>query len=374
MNPEDMDVPVSMVAIPFQGVKPAIAVTASSLALAVKAAMPSKARKYDASRAVEELYRKHADSLQRGEAGVYEKAAFGMYAIYKARIVKIARKYRSLNPIFGEEDLQQEALIAILQALRKYRHSPDIQMKFSTYLEWSIRNIFQRAIGSRDKYVEIYSPDGAFEKTMGYGKFVEQKKALEDAGCTYTTKKRFCYLSEVPWGEDLEAKLNQAGLAPYEYLAETPDKLAEMRETRTGEEPGEEEPEEERRISTRASGSRSRNGLNLRTIDGLYRQWARSRPEASESNSLVLRIYDLCRQESEAFSLPSGNNGASVGNDEERAVLTAIARGLGRHDDGAVPHIPFSLFLRVQIKRSLEALRKRQNPPSEGGAPCVPEK
>ena len=145
--------------------------------------------------------------------------AFGIYAIYRPRIIKIARKYRSLSPIFGEEDLQQEALIAILQALRKYKHSPDILMKFSTYLEWSIRNIFQRAIGSRDKYVEIYGRDGAFEKTMGYGKFVEQKKALEDAGCTYTTKKRFCYLSEVLLDEDLEAKLDQAGLAPYEYSA-----------------------------------------------------------------------------------------------------------------------------------------------------------
>jgi RNA polymerase sigma factor (sigma-70 family) len=374
MSAEDTGLPFDAIAILSGEPEPAPTVSASSLALTVKATMPSKARKYDTSRAVEELYRKHADSLERGEAAVYEKAAFGMYAIYKARIVKIARKYRSLSPIFGEEDLQQEALIAILQALRKYKHSPDIRMKFSTYLEWSIRNIFQRAIGSTDKYVEIYSGDGAFEKTMGYGKFVEQKKALEDEGCTYTTKKRFCYLSEVPWGEDLEGQLNQAGLAPYEYLAETPEKLAEMRETRTGEEPGEEEPHEELQISTSASGSRSRNGLDLRIIDGLYREWARRRPEASESDPVVLRIYDLCRQESEAFSLPSGNNGASVGDDEERAVLTAIARGLGRHDDGAVPHIPFSLFLRVQIKRSLEALRKRQNPPSKGGAPCVPEK
>ena len=174
--------------------------------------------------------------------------AFGIYAIYRPRIIKIARKYRSLSPIFGEEDLQQEALIAILQALRKYKHSPDIRMKFSTYLEWSIRNIFQRAIGSRDKYVEIYGRDGAFEKTMGYGKFVEQKKALEDAGCTYTTKKRFCYLSEVLWDDDLEAKLDQAGLAPYEYPAypetrNSPRRCGRQRKTRNRErtEPGDEQ-------------------------------------------------------------------------------------------------------------------------------------
>ena len=136
--------------------EPAVTVSASSLARTVRATIPSKARKYDTSRAVEELYREHAASLGQGKEGLYEKVAFGIYAIYRPRIIKIARKYRSLSPIFGEEDLQQEALIAILQALRKYKHSPDILMKFSTYLEWSIRNIFQRAIGSRDKYVEIY--------------------------------------------------------------------------------------------------------------------------------------------------------------------------------------------------------------------------
>jgi len=370
MSTEESGPPHDMLAILPDDQKPAPTVTASSLALAVKAAIPSKASKYDASRAVDELYRKHADCLQWEEEGIYEKAAFGMYAIYKRRIAKIAKKYASLSPIFGEEDLQQEALIAILQALRKYRHSPDIQMKFSTYLEWSIRNIFQRAIGSRDKYVEIYSPNGTFEKTMAYGKFVEKKKALEDSGYTYTTKKRFCYLSEVPGDVDLEAKLDQAGIAPYEYLVEIPEGLAETPET--GEEPGDEELREERRISTPANGSR--NGSNLRMIDDLYRQWSRGRPEASESDPVVLRIYDLCRQESEAFSLSSENSGVFVGDDVERTVLSTIAHGLGRHDDGSVPRIPFSLFLRVQIKRSLEAIRKRQNPPKEGVAPCIPEK
>ena len=126
-------------------------------------------------------------------------------------------------------------------------------MKFSTYLEWSIRNIFQRAIGNRDKYVEIYRDDGTFEKTMGYGKFVGQKKALEDSGCTYTTKKRFCYLSEVLSDEDLEAKLDQAGLAPYEYPAEAPEKPAEVRETEEGEQEEGDEAREELEISARGT-------------------------------------------------------------------------------------------------------------------------
>ena len=239
MSPEETGPPFDTLAVLSD--EPAVTVSASSLARTVRATIPSKTRKYDTSRAVEELYREHAASLGQGKEGLYEKVAFEIYAIYRPRIIKIARKYRSLSPIFGEEDLQQEALIAILQALRKYRHSPDILMKFSTYLEWSIRNIFQRAIGCRDKYVEIYRGDGTFEKTMGYGKFVEQKKALEDAGCTYTTKKRFCYLSEVLRDDDLEAKLDQAGLAPYEYSThpEASEEPPEMHETEENEESGE---------------------------------------------------------------------------------------------------------------------------------------
>ena len=346
----------------------------SSLTRTVRATIPSKARKYDTSRAVEEIYRKHGESLRQGEAGLYEKVAFEIYAIYRPRIIKIARKYRSLSPIFGEEDLQQEALIAILQALRKYKHSPDIRMKFSTYLEWSIRNIFQRAIGSRDKYVEIYGRDGAFEKTMGYGKFVEQKKALEDAGCTYTTKKRFCYLSEVLWDEDLEAKLNQAGLAPYEYPAhpETPEEPVEMQETEAGEESGETETSEEEETAAPLASPGSRNGFNLQMIDSLYRQWVRSPGKATvtESDLVVLRIYDLCRQDSETFSLSSGDNGASISVGEvERSALSAIVHSLARHDDDSVPKIPFSMSLRVAMKRSMQTLRKDRTSSEKGGMP-----
>ena len=356
MSPEETGPPFDTLAVLSD--EPAVTVSASSLARTVRATIPSKTRKYDTSRAVEELYREHAASLGQGKEGLYEKVAFEIYAIYRPRIIKIARKYRSLSPIFGEEDLQQEALIAILQALRKYKHSPDILMKFSTYLEWSIRNIFQRAIGCRDKYVEIYRGDGAFEKTMGYGRFVEQKKALEGAGCTYTTKKRFCYLSEVLRDDDLETKLDQAGLAPYEYSThpEASEEPPGMHETEENEESGEEE-----ETTASPAGSGSRNGFNLQAIDSLYRQWARSPGKATEGDAIVLRIYDLCRQDSEAFSLPSGNNGAVIGADEmERSALSVIAQSLARHDDDSVPKIPFSMFLRVVMKRSMQMFCRKE--------------
>ena len=201
---------------------------------------------------------------------------------------------------------------------------------------------------------------------MGYGKFVEQKKALEGAGCTYTTKKRFCYLSEVLLDDDLEAKLDRTGLAPYEYsgASRSSGRQSGDRQADAGEESGEAEPGEEEERAAPAAGPGSRNGFNLQAIDGLYRQWARSPGKATEGDPIVLRIYDLCRQESEAFSLPSGNNGAAVGADEvERSALSAIARSLARHDDDSVPRIPFSMFLRVAMKRSMQTLCRKGGMP-----------
>ena len=129
-----------------------------------------------------------------------------------------------------------------------------------------------------------------------------------------------------------------------------------MHETEENEESGEEE-----ETTAPPAGSGSRNGFNLQAIDSLYRQWARSPGKATEGDPIVLRIYDLCRQDSEAFSLPSGNNGAVIGADEvERSALSAIAQSLARHDDDSVPKIPFSMFLRVVMKRSMQMFCRKE--------------
>lgn len=378
MNPADIDRLVEIPAPDLGEKKRALTISVSSLSRTVRATIPSRTKKYDTNQAVEELYREHAAALRGGETKLHEKVAFAIYLTYRPRIIKIARKYRSLSPIFGEDDLQQEALIAILQALRNYRHDQDIQMKFSTYLEWSIRNIFQRAIGNRDKYVEVYANDGSFDKTMPYAKFIEQKKALEDAGCTYTTKKRFCYLSEVLGGDDVEAELNRPDLAPYEYgtASQTPDEHEETQEIEVSQEGTEEESYEEPEVSAQGNGSGSDNGLNLQMIDGLYRQWARSPKQSclTENDPIVLRIYDLWKETGEEMLLPSKNNGTSI-EDVRRCVLSAVLDGLARHDGDSVPSVPFSLSLRVSMRRCRETFRRRQRLPEKGGVqPCMPEK
>ena len=96
-----------------------------------------------------------------------------------------------------------------LPGLEKVPVNPDGKMRFSTYLEWSTTNIYQRAIGSKDNLVELYGPDGRFVKVLSYGRFAKQKKELEAAGYAHTTKRRFCYLSDALRDEDLEAKLRE---------------------------------------------------------------------------------------------------------------------------------------------------------------------
>ena len=286
----------------------------------------------------------------------------------RPRIIKIARKYRSLSPIFGEEDLQQEALIAILQALRKYKHSPDIRMKFSTYLEWSIRNIFQRAIGNRDKYVEIYRRvTGRSRRPWGTASSSDRRRPWKTQAAPTRPRNGSATFRKSSGTRTWRRSWIRQASPPMNTLQDLRKNPRRCGRQRTGEQEEGEEAREEPEISARGNGSGSYNGLNLQMIDGLYRQWARTRSVVNESDPLVLRIYDLCRQDSEAFSLPPESNGSLIGADEvERSALSAIVRSLARHDD-SVPKIPFSMCLRVAMKRSMETLRK--DGAQKGGVP-----
>jgi len=62
----------------------------------------------------------------------------------RARLAKLAQRYGPLNPLFDEDDLYQEALLAILMALRTYRASATVRMTCSTYLRWSLRKVLMR--------------------------------------------------------------------------------------------------------------------------------------------------------------------------------------------------------------------------------------
>ena len=169
-----------------------------------------------------------------------------------------------------------------------------------------------------------------------------QKKALEDSGHTLYDEETVLLPFGSPQGRGPGGEARQAGLAPYEYLAETPEKPAETRET------GRARRRERRRrarnaeIPAPANGSGLHNGLNLQMIDGLYRRWARRRPEASESDPLVLRIYDLCRQEARpSLCLPETTAPPSATTREKSRAVRHCARTRPSRRRRRSPHSVF---------------------------------
>ncbi len=182
-----------------------LSVTALSIKETVRSRVPSDRSKYDRNEKVDELYRRWSQSPADHPEDRYESVIFLFWELYRPRIMAIARKYSALSPVFDDDDLQQTGLIGIFQALMKYDHAEHIDMRFSTYLEWSIRNIFQRTIGYTDKFVEIYDGNDGFLRVISYREFLVKKKAIVSEGLRYIIRSRQCYLSDIhrPSGEGL---------------------------------------------------------------------------------------------------------------------------------------------------------------------------
>lgn len=173
-----------------------LSISPLSIAEKVRSRIPSKTCKYDKNDKIDEIYRNWSKSTKHMSDSPYDQIIFLFYDLYRPRIVSIAKSYRSLSPIFDDDDLLQTGLFGIFQALVKYDHAEHISMKFSTYLEWSIRNIFQRTIGCNDKLVEIYDGNDQFQCIMHYQEFLTKKKSLLSSGHMYIIKSKQCYLSD----------------------------------------------------------------------------------------------------------------------------------------------------------------------------------
>ena len=310
--------------------------------------------KYDANPALDELYRKRTASLR--DPSLFASVIQEIYAHYQPKLMRVARRYRLLSPVFDEEDLSQEALWGIIQALKKYRCKPDGMMRFSTYLEWAASNIYQRAIGSRDNLVELYGPDGRFVKVLSWGSFAKQKKELEAAGYTYTTKRRFCYILDALGDEDLAANLRENWLFTCEpEQAEEPEEPIEE-----GGENMKDEEHDETDEGTAPSLPEG-DGFDFQMVDSLYRRWTKTRGEGpvTEADPVVLDVYGVLKGYGERLFAPFRNNGATLTHDEvKQAILSAIVRGFSSHGRTMLSGIAFSVALRVAMKRTIEKLHK----------------
>ncbi|MEN6615427.1 MAG: sigma factor [Syntrophorhabdus sp.] len=185
---------------------PQMTVSSGSIINAVRSRIPSTKSKYDNNKRVDDMYREWSGEISRHVTDRYEKILLLFYELYKPRIRYIAKTYGHLSPVFDEEDLEQTGLIGIFQALINYDHGDEIRMKFSTFLEWSIRNVFQRSIGYDDKFVEIYDSDNNLLKIISYQEFITEKKNIVRKGYNYVIKSRECYLSDIPFSDNLSSE------------------------------------------------------------------------------------------------------------------------------------------------------------------------
>lgn len=172
-------------------------ITALSIQETVRSWVPSECSKYDRNEKVDELYRRWSQSPVGRTEDRYKNVVLLFWELYRPRIMAIARRYRDLSPVFDDDDLRQTGLLGIFQALTKYDHAERIDMRFSTYLEWSVRNVFQRTIGYTDKFVEIYDGDNVFLRVISYREFLVKKKTLMSEGMRYIIRSRQCYLSDI---------------------------------------------------------------------------------------------------------------------------------------------------------------------------------
>lgn len=358
----EITVPIS-VPVEFESQQiPQIKINAVTIREKVRASIPSKKKKYDTNDKINELYLEWS-SAGENTVNIYDKLIYQFYEIYKSRIVSIARKYRALSPIFDEEDLCQTGHLAILQALKKYKHSPDIEMKFSTYLEWSIKNIFQRAIGSRDKYVEIYTPDDVLYMSMDYHDFQTKKKELLDAGYHYVIKNKLCYISDVVQTGEQEV----SGTAMYDLEHDYTDSFkTKQQETMESEEneTDEDSPDKEGTVKGTADldiaastvkGDRDQKEM-FQLIDAIYHNWnvRLNGTRQAQHETTARDIYELYKDHAIEIA---GRQYSGVyplsGTELEQIVMGSISSGMDNYEMDGLPGSKFSLYLEAITRRGL---------------------
>ena len=369
-------------AINFDQPLPELKISVSSISETVRSKIPSKQRKYDTNKKIDDLFTKYINLSGDDKNAFYQETFLALYNIYKPRIIKIVRKYRSLSTIYDEEDLNQTAFLAIIDACRSYKHKDEIQMKFATFLEWKIRNMFQRALGTKDKLVEIYTKDGQLKETMEYHKFINRKKALVAAGYTYLIKNRTCQYTEVHEDQNRGEKSNTIYTILGKYDLDSPDDaedkadeddveteetLSENDEINNDDVGGaaEEEPKPSLRKRRQSfhSVQPSNNGHNdnMQIIDGIYRVYSQSaEPAPEETSEVVRRIGELYKERAEEHAkqvIPHGvmlDKGAL-----EKWALSAIADSISSYNENCVSDARFSFYLEITMKKIVR--REKEN-------------
>ena len=113
----------------------------------------------------------------------------------------ICKRYRNLDPIISEEDLIQEAFLALPDALAKWEHQRGRNMQFSNFYYFFIQKRFQSKLPGKNKIVQILNQDFHVVKEVTYRQFRKCRNRLVPPGFTFRICSRILPL---PW-ENLQA-------------------------------------------------------------------------------------------------------------------------------------------------------------------------
>ena len=113
----------------------------------------------------------------------------------------ICQRYRNLDPVIGDEDLMQEAFLALPAALAKWEHKRGRNMQFSNFYYFFIQKRFQAKLPGKNKIVQILDHDFHVVNEVTYSQFRKRRKRLVPKGFTFRICSRMLPL---PW-ENLQA-------------------------------------------------------------------------------------------------------------------------------------------------------------------------
>ena len=108
---------------------------------------------------------------------------------YKASIQAVIQRFKTLDPMYDHDDLEQEAFFGVRLATLYWEEARAINMKFRTYLTWHISRHFQGKFRGDDKIVDIVDSENRVLVTIPYAKYKKKGRAI--AGTKgYSTKIR----------------------------------------------------------------------------------------------------------------------------------------------------------------------------------------
>jgi len=113
----------------------------------------------------------------------------------------ICQRYMNLDPVISEEDLLQEAFLALPDALAKWEHERGRNMQFSNFYYFFIQKRLQAKLPGKNKIVQILNQEFHVVKEVTYSQFRKCRKRLVPPGFTFRICSRILPL---PW-ENLQS-------------------------------------------------------------------------------------------------------------------------------------------------------------------------